>query len=127
MGINWLGAGLAFVVGMGVSMMWYSPIGFGRLWWKLTGITPEQSKQAPTGNMAQLFLTNILFATGIAATHADTAGQALLVGAVAWAGASGSTLVQHNAFELKPAKLTIINTSYQLVLFLVMSLAISLL
>lgn len=39
---------------------------------------------------------------------------------------SASTLLQHNAFELKPAKLTLINTAYQLALFLAMSLAIGL-
>ena len=40
---------------------------------------------------------------------------------------SATTLVQHNAFEMKPAKLTIINTGYQLALFLAMSLVIGLL
>lgn len=42
-------------------------------------------------------------------------------------GNSASTLVQHNAFEMKPAKLTIINTGYQLALFLAMSLVLGLL
>jgi hypothetical protein len=37
---------------------------------------------------------------------------------VAWLGFSLSTLVQHNGFEQKPGRLTVINSAYQLVLFL---------
>src|SRR5262245_46955490 len=53
--------------------------------------------------------------------------MALLVGFAAWLTFSATTLIQHNAFELKPAKLTAINTGYQLALFLAMSLVIGLL
>ncbi|MDT7749982.1 MAG: hypothetical protein QOD96_3644 [Pseudonocardiales bacterium] len=42
-------------------------------------------------------------------------------------GFSLTTLVQHNAFEQKPARLTVINSAYQLTLFLGMALAIGLL
>lgn len=57
----------------------------------------------------------------------DSVWIALLVGFVSWLAFSGSTLLQHNAFELKRAKLTLINSCYQLVLFLVMSLVLGLL
>jgi Protein of unknown function (DUF1761) len=52
---------------------------------------------------------------------------ALLVGAAAWLASSATTLLQHNAFELKPPRLTIINSAYQLTLFLALALAIGLL
>lgn len=48
-------------------------------------------------------------------------------GFAAWLTFSASTLLQHNAFELKPARLTVINSSYQLTLFLAMSVVIGLL
>ena len=51
---------------------------------------------------------------------------ALLVGFGAWLTFSASTLLQHNAFELKPARLTVLNSAYQLVLFLGMALTIGL-
>jgi hypothetical protein len=51
---------------------------------------------------------------------------ALLVGAAAWLAFSATTLLQHNAFELKPPRLTIINSAYQLTLFLAMALAMGL-
>lgn len=135
MEINWLGAVLAVVVGMAVAGVWYSKIGFGIVWWTLTGIPPEQSKKARTRNMAQLLIANGVTAVGLAvaigvastAAEGDSVWMALLVGLVGWLTFSATTLLQHNAFELKPPKLTLINSSYQLVLFLTMALAIGLL
>ena len=62
-----------------------------------------------------------------AAAGDDSVWIALLVGFASRLAFSGSTLLQHNAFEMKNAKLTVINTGYQLVLFLVMSLVLGLL
>ncbi|MDF3341600.1 DUF1761 domain-containing protein [Mycolicibacterium septicum] len=52
---------------------------------------------------------------------------ALVVGFAAWLTFSATTLFQRNALELKSPKLTVINTAYQLALFLAMSLVIGLL
>lgn len=134
MEINWLGTVLAIVVGMAVAGVWYGKA-FLAVWWKLTGITPEQSKNASRRNMVQLLIANSVTAVGLAigialaskASGDDSVWQALLVGLVAGLTFSATTLLQHNAFELKPAKLTFINISYQLTLFLAMSLPIGLL
>ncbi|MGW0520946.1 DUF1761 domain-containing protein [Crossiella sp. NPDC003009] len=134
MEINWLATVLAIVVGMAVAGLWYSKIGFVFVWWKLTGLTPERSKKASKRNMTQLLIANSVTAVGLAAgigitsaaTGDKSVGLALLVGLVAWLTFSATTLLQHNAFELKPPKLTLINCAYQLVLFLAMSLVIGL-
>ncbi|MGZ0146228.1 DUF1761 domain-containing protein [Kribbella sp. WER1] len=134
MHINWVGAVLALVAGMVVAGIWYGKA-FTTIWWKLTGITPEQSKNASRKNTIQLLIANGITAVGLALGSAmaakafdnDSVWPALLVGLVAWLGFSASTLLQHNAFELKPAKLTLINCSYQLVLFVAMSLVIGVL
>lgn len=86
-------------------------------------------------NMVQLLIANSVTAVGLAvgigtasaATKDGSVWMALLVGLVAWSTFSATTLLQHNAFELKPPKLTLINGSYQLVLFLAMALVIGLL
>ncbi|MFE3454900.1 DUF1761 domain-containing protein [Nonomuraea sp. NPDC059194] len=135
MEINWLATVLAIVVGMVVAFVWYSKKGFGIIWWKLTGIAPEDSKKASKRNIVQLLIANSVTALGLAAgieiasaaTEDDSVWLALLVGLVAWLVFSATTLLQHNAFELKPPKLTLINSSYQLVLFLAMALVIGLL
>lgn len=134
MQINWLGVGLALVAGMAVAGVWYGKL-FVEVWWNLTGITPEQSKAASRQNMIQLLIANAVTAVGLAAAvtvAAEATGNhsvwiALVVGFAAWLTFSATTLLQHNAFELKPPKLTVINTAYQLALFLAMSLVIGLL
>lgn len=84
--------------------------------------------------MAQLILANALSAIGLAfaitiayeASGVQSVWLALLVGVGAWLAFSASTLLQHNAFEMKPPQLTAINSAYQLALFLVMALTIGL-
>ncbi|GAA2121766.1 DUF1761 domain-containing protein [Glycomyces algeriensis] len=135
MEINWLGAALALVAGMVVAFIWYQKGFIANAWEQLTGVTPERSRPARSRNMAQLLIANCVTAIGLAAgiaiaseaTGNDSVGLALLVGLTAWLAFSATTLLQHNAFELKPAKLTAINTGYQLALFLAMSLVIGLL
>jgi hypothetical protein len=135
MEINWLGAALALVAGIAVAFIWYQKGFIANAWEQLTGVTPEHSRPVRTRNMAQLLIANCVTAIGLAAgisiaseaTGDDSVGLALLVGLVAWLAFSATTLLQHNAFELKPAKLTVINTGYQLALFLSMSLVIGLL
>lgn len=133
MQINWLGVLLALVAGMIVVGVWYGKL-FVATWWNLTGITPQQSRAARKRNMAQLLVANAVTVVGLAiaievatmATQGHSVWLALLVGAMAWLTFSATTLLQHNAFELKPPQLTIINSAYQLTLFLAMSLVIGL-
>jgi len=85
--------------------------------------------------MTQLAIANLVTAVGLtvaislasATTGNASVGMALLVGFAVWLTFSASTLLQHNAFELKPPMLTVINTSYQLAMFLAMSIVIGLL
>jgi hypothetical protein len=134
MEISWLATVSAIVVGMAVAGVWYGKV-FAATWRSLTGITPEDSKNASSRNMIQLLVANCVTALGLAvgigivaaATGNKSVWLALLVGFVAWLSFSASTLLQHNAFELKRPKLTVVNISYQLVLFLAMALVIGLL
>jgi hypothetical protein len=132
--INWLAALIAFAVGMLVAGVWYGKV-FLAAWARLTGIAAADSAKARTRNMVQLAIANGLTALGLAigiaiaseAFDDDSVWPALLVGFIAWATLSATTLLQHNAFELKPPKLTVLNNAYQLVLFLVMALVIGVL
>ncbi|MFI6574024.1 DUF1761 domain-containing protein [Nocardia fluminea] len=135
MEINWLGAALAFVAGMVVAFIWYQKGFIANAWEQLTGVTPDRSRPARARNMTQLAIANLVTTVGLAAgislaseaTGDESVGMALLVGFAAWLTFSASTLLQHNAFELKPARLTVINSSYQLALFPAMSVVIGLL
>ncbi|MFC3494238.1 DUF1761 domain-containing protein [Glycomyces rhizosphaerae] len=131
MEINWLAAVVAFAVGMVVAWVWYAKA-FATLWAALAGVAPEDLKRAGRRNMILLLIANGVTAFGLAvgiglaaeAFGDDSAWPALLVGFMAWLTLSATTLLQHNAFELKPPKLTLLNSAYQLVLFLAMALVI---
>ena len=133
--INWLGVLLAIIAGLLVAFLWYQKGFIADAWETLTGVTPERSKPARVRNMTRLFIAISMTALGLAVgIHATTKASgdgsvwiALLVGLVSWLAFSASTLLQHNSFELKPARLTAINAGYQLLLFLVMSLVLGLL
>ncbi|MEV6413623.1 DUF1761 domain-containing protein [Kribbella sp. NPDC051718] len=134
--ISWWAVVVAIVVGLAIAWVWYSDWGLlGPAWRKLTRVTKEDSAKAGKGPFAILVIS--IIATGLALAVAcsivsaffggESVWLALVVGVVAWLGFSLSTLAQHNGFEQKPARLTAINSAYQLVLFLGMATPIGLL
>lgn len=134
--ITWLAVVAAIVVGMAIAWVWYSDWGLvGGTWRNLTGVSKEDSVRAGKGPFVILVASIIVTALGLAAAwslasaycDSDSPWLAVVVGIVAWLGFSLSTLAQHNGFEQKPVRLTVINSAYQLVLFLGMALAIGLL
>jgi hypothetical protein len=134
--ISWLAVVVAIVVGMAIAWVWYSDWGLvGGVWRKLTGVTKEDSARGGKGPFAILVVSIIVTALALAAAwsvasvffDSRSAWLALAVGFTAWLGFSLSTLAQHNGFEQKPARLTVINSAYQFVLFLGMGLVIGLL
>nr|WP_281365534.1 DUF1761 domain-containing protein [Nocardioides panzhihuensis] len=136
MNVSWLAVVVAIAVGMAIAWVWYSDWGLvGGTWRKLTGVTKKDSAKAGKRPFAILVASIIVTATALAAASSIASGffgsgsvwLALAVGLTAWLGFSLSTLAQHNGFEQKPAQLTMINSAYQLALFLGMSLAVGLL
>ncbi|MHA6619958.1 DUF1761 domain-containing protein [Pseudonocardia sp. DLS-67] len=136
LGISWLAVVVSIVVGMAIAWVWYSDWGLvGGVWRTLTGVTEEASARAGKGPFAILAVSLTVTALALAAAcsvvsaffGSDSVWLALAVGFAAWLGFSLSTLAQHNGFEQKPARLTVINSAYQLVLFLGMALVIGLL
>lgn len=134
--ISWLGIIVAIVIGMAIAFVSYSDWGLlGRTWRRLTGVTPQDSAAGGKAPMvillAAIIATAIVLAVAIAIAGSyfddDSVWLAVVVAGVAWVGFSASTLAQHNGFELKPARLTVINTGYQLVMFVGMAIPIGLL
>lgn len=133
--ISWPAVVVAIAVGMVIAMAWYSDWGLGPAWRELTGVTKEDSTQGGKGPLVILMASIVATAAVLAASFAvvsaffsdNSVWLSLAVGLIAWIGFSFSTLLQHNVFEQKPARLTTINSAYQLALFLGMALPIGLL
>ncbi|RZQ65756.1 DUF1761 domain-containing protein [Amycolatopsis suaedae] len=134
--ISWPAVVVAIVAGMAVAWIWYSDWGLlGGVWRKLTGVTKEDSVRAGKGPFVVLVASIVVTALALAAANSLASGffgtdsfwVAVAVGFAAWLGFSLSTLAQHNGFEQKPGRLTVINSAYQLVLFVGMAVPIGLL
>lgn len=117
-------------------MVWYSTWGlFGKSWEELTGVTSKKLKKAH-GNKPVFVLLGTNFAAAVvlavaidivsAYAKSTSIWLALATGLVLALGLSVTTLLQHNVFELKSLKLTMINSGYQLVFYLAIALTIGL-
>lgn len=132
--ISWLAVVGATAVGMAIAGVWYG-WAFVGVWRELTGVTEEDSKRVGkrpfAALLASILVTALVLVAGCSIASgffgSDPLWLDLVVGVVTCLGFSLTTLVQHNAFEQKPARLTVINSAYQLVLFLGMALAVGLL
>ncbi|MEU4810536.1 DUF1761 domain-containing protein [Nocardia fluminea] len=134
--ISWPAVVIAIAVGTAIAWIWYSDWGLvGGVWRKLTGVSKEDSERGGKGPFVVLVASIVVTALTLAAASSVTSGffdidsfwAAVAVALVAWLGFSLSTLAQHNGFEQKPGQLTVINSAYQLVLFLGMAVPIGLL
>lgn len=132
--VNWIAVAIAAIAGTATAGIWYQEAVFGKAWRRLTGVTPKQSKKAGSSPMIVLLLSNLITAIALAASISIVANAfgsksvlfALTTGFVICSAFSLTTLVVHNGFELKRKRLTLINGAYQFVLFLGMTLIISL-
>ncbi|MFI6293841.1 DUF1761 domain-containing protein [Nonomuraea sp. NPDC050790] len=136
MSVNWVAVAGAIVVGMAIAWVWYSDWGlFGTVWRRLTGVSVEDSarvgKRPFAVLVASIIVTALVLAVACSVVSGFVGGDPLwldlAVGFATWLGFSLTTLAQHNAFEQKPVRLTVINSAYQVTLFLGMALAVGLL
>ncbi len=127
--LNWLGIIIGTIVSMVVAGLWYGKF-FESAWRELTGVSEAASNEAGKTPMITLFITNLIITIGIGVVinfgykffGGKSISTALLVGFILWLAFSAAITIQHNSFELKPTKLTMINVLYQLVLILSISL-----
>ncbi|WP_294210303.1 DUF1761 domain-containing protein [uncultured Chryseobacterium sp.] len=126
---NWLAILAATLAGTAVAAIWYTKL-VGKAWSIITGITTQSSNTAFILLVVSNFITaaGLNFIIGISRTHyhGNTVQACLTAGFITWVAFSAATLVQHNAFEQKPSDLTLINTLYQLALYMIMAMVIGL-
>jgi len=124
---NWLAVLAATLAGTAVAALWYTKL-VGRAWSIITGITTQSNNKTFILLLISNFITaaGLNFIVGISKTyyHGNTVQACLTAGFITWVAFSAATLVQHNAFEQKPSELTLINTLYQLALYMIMAIVI---
>jgi hypothetical protein len=120
--INLLAVVVSAVVGMVIGMAWYSPLLFGNVWMKLSGMTKKQldeSKKkgmavpAAVGFLAALVMSYIL-AHFVDYTGATTALMGIQTGVWLWLGFIATVLLNSVLWEGKPVKLYFLNIAHYL-------------
>lgn len=117
-----------------VGSVWYTPRVFGRYWMRVAKV--DQDAAASRGLVPILVTVVVSFvsawvlagATSIA--HEFYGGtflvSALVTALLLWAGFTAARVITHDAFEARPAGLTVLTIAHELVTFLVMAVIIGL-
>ncbi|MBC7441529.1 MAG: DUF1761 domain-containing protein [Ramlibacter sp.] len=126
---------LATASSMAVGAIWYSRRVFGAYWMKAVGHDEESIRAG--GSTAPLvvtvvvsFITAWVLAGAVAIAQAFYGGSflanSLLTALILWAGFTAARMITHDAFDRRPAGLTMLNIAHELVTLLLMGLIIGL-
>ena len=116
---------------MALGALWYSKILFGKLWVSLQKRSEEDICKEGSGKaFAGSFVAALIFSAVLAAlldlSGADTAADAAQVGGIVWLGFIATTQSAELFFGGKPLKLFLLDTSFQLVSTVAMSVILAL-
>lgn len=119
---------------MVVGTLWYTPRVFGNYWMRIAKVDVSgDSKDAIRPILITLVVSLIsawVLAGGAAIAQDFYGGNFLLntliTAVILWAGFTASRFITHDAFEGRPAGLTVLNCAHELVTYLVMALIIGL-
>jgi len=126
--INWWAVLVAAASTMVVGSLWYMPGAFGNVWAKLARVDMKKAQARGWAPMVFAIIgslgTSYILAhfTFLAHAHFNNSffADALSTAFWGWLGFTALRIVMHDAFEGRPAKLTLINTTHELVTFVVM-------
>lgn len=129
--INWLAVVIATVSSMVVGFVWYAKPVFGKLWMRLAEV--DESK---IGNGVGAIIVTVIVSFITAAVLAGSAAIAqnfyggnflantVVTGIILWAGFTAARFITHDAFDRRPANLTVLNCAHELATIVVMALII---
>jgi hypothetical protein len=130
--INYWAVILATLSSMVVGSIWYTPKVFGNYWMKAAKITPSGNSADAIRPILLTLVVSFITAWVLAgATYLswDFYGgsflvNALLTGLILWAGFTAARFITHDAFDGRPAGLTVLNVAHELVTIVIMALII---
>jgi len=124
--VNYLAVLVSGIVIFMLGGLWYSPVLFAKPWIALMGRTEEELRaEAAKKSMPLMYFT--VFVCGLVTAAvlaivinnfgATTAGAGACIGALCWLGFAATTSFGSSLFSFEPPKLWLINSTYNLVSF----------
>jgi hypothetical protein len=125
---------LATLSSMVVGSLWYTPRVFGNYWMRVAKVTPSGDAKDAVKPILVTLVVSFVSAwvlSGAAAISQHFYGgnflaNTLLTALILWAGFTAARFITHDAFEGRPAGLTVLNCAHELVTLMVMALIIGL-
>ena len=116
-GLNYWVLLLAWVINVVVGSLWYSPIGFGKPWSKLSGvdimkIPKNEANRAIGFVMVAALVQTFVLALIIHSLHAHTLMEGLVAGVVLWLGFTAATTVGNTLYSRLSWKFWWLNSSF---------------
>ncbi len=132
--VNIWGVVLATGSTLVVGSLWYAPKVFGTYWTRVARVDRAKAEAAGARpilvTVVVSFLTAWVLAGATWLAHEFYGGSylvnALVTGLFLWVGFTAARMVTHDQFEGRPAGLTVLNVTHELVTVLVMALVIGL-
>ena len=133
--LNYLAVLVAGILIFMIGGLWYSPVLFAKPWMAQSGKTEAEFKaSAASMNMAAAYgavflcglVTAFVLAIVVNQFGCTTMAGGATVGAMSWLGFAATTSFGTSLFSLQPTRLWIINTSYNLVAFVVAGVLLAL-
>jgi hypothetical protein len=133
--INYWAVLLATLSSMIVGSIWYTPRVFGTYWMKQAGVTPSGDAKDAIRPIVVTLLVSFVTAwvlAGAAFISLDFYGGSFLLNTVVtaiilWAGFTAARFITHDAFDGRPAGLTVLNIAHEFVTIVIMAVIIGLL
>ncbi len=127
--INYWAVIVATLSTMVVGAVWYTPRVFGNAWMRLAKVEPGGNAAGPLVLTLVVSFLSAWVLAGAAYIAWQFYGGSFLWSSVAtalflWVGFTAARFVTHDAFERRPAALTVMNVAHELVTFAVMGLII---
>jgi hypothetical protein len=124
--LNYVAIVAATLVNMFVGAFWYSPVGFGKLWSKLSGVNmmdipKKEATKALSITAISALLQSVLLAVLIHSLHVTTVLHGIEVGLVLWAGFTAATTISDALYARRGWKFWWLNSSFYLVVLVINS------
>ncbi|HLC78694.1 MAG TPA: DUF1761 domain-containing protein [Candidatus Nanoarchaeia archaeon] len=126
--INYLAVIIVSVVNFFIGFLWYGPV-FGKAWIKAMKFTPSDVKKTKEKGMAMpmfiAFITSLIttfvLSTFVGLAGADSIVDGAFIGILVWLGFFLTASIGSMLWESKSASLFYLNTTYDIVRFIIMA------
>jgi hypothetical protein len=129
-GINYFAVAVAWLITVIIGGFWYSPVGFGKQWSKLSGVDMMKTPKAETGRAIRFVAVSCLLqvlalALILNSLNVENVLQGLIASLVIWFGFTALTTVGNTLYQRQSWRFWWLNASYFLVVMVINGIILS--